>query len=351
MNTPLPEQQIGFLTSLQRLLSEGSFVATYKYALLMALADIAVEKGSDDASELTISAHEIAEKFVRYYWRQSTPYLPDKDRSLVLQQNTGRQAGVVRLIQEMHGKHEGSLTDARHDKRQWNQLLAKVAGVVKVMPLWKLQRVGGEKLDFLYNNTGHGNHITLKPGITFCMRKHYGLVADMVKGAWSRYVRRFNAELLGDRTDLNEFLFGSERANLKEVGSIINEFQSGNCFYCRRSLKGDISHVDHFVPWSRYPVNLGHNFVLAHATCNGRKSDRLAAAVHLGAWCEFQQRNAEPLAVEFNRFGIMNDFRSTLKILNWAYNQTFEVRGLTWLKGQEMEPLPNDWIKFLQVPN
>ena len=53
MKTPPPEQQIAFLTNLQRLLSEGSFVATYKYALLMALADIAVERGAEDDSGLS----------------------------------------------------------------------------------------------------------------------------------------------------------------------------------------------------------------------------------------------------------------------------------------------------------
>ena len=33
-----PSDQIKFLTNLQRLLAEGSFTATYKYALLSALA-------------------------------------------------------------------------------------------------------------------------------------------------------------------------------------------------------------------------------------------------------------------------------------------------------------------------
>lgn len=41
---PTPEDQVEFLQNLQRLLSEGLFTATYKYALLLALADIAVEK-------------------------------------------------------------------------------------------------------------------------------------------------------------------------------------------------------------------------------------------------------------------------------------------------------------------
>ena len=38
MASPSPERQIEFLTDLQRVLSEGLFVATYKHALQMALA-------------------------------------------------------------------------------------------------------------------------------------------------------------------------------------------------------------------------------------------------------------------------------------------------------------------------
>ena len=177
MKTPSPEKEIAFLTNLQRLLSEGSFVATYKYALLMALADIAVEQGGDNDSELSITTNQIAEKFIYYYWRQSTPFLSG---SGVLQQNTGKQAGVIILVHIAHNKYQGSLTEARSDQRQWRQLVRKVTEIVRVMPLWKLQTVGTEKLDFLYANTGQGHQITLKPGIACCFRKHYGLVADMV---------------------------------------------------------------------------------------------------------------------------------------------------------------------------
>ena len=62
MNPVSAEQQIAFLTNLQRLLSEGSFVATYKYALLLALADLSVEHGNDDDSGLIISTTQIAQK-------------------------------------------------------------------------------------------------------------------------------------------------------------------------------------------------------------------------------------------------------------------------------------------------
>ncbi len=41
--TPSAEDQIQFLSNLQRLLSEGGFTATYKFAFLLALADLSVE--------------------------------------------------------------------------------------------------------------------------------------------------------------------------------------------------------------------------------------------------------------------------------------------------------------------
>ncbi len=69
MSQPTPEFQIRFLTDMQRLLSEGLFVATYKYALLLALADICVEHGKDDDASLELPTRVIAEKFIRYYWR------------------------------------------------------------------------------------------------------------------------------------------------------------------------------------------------------------------------------------------------------------------------------------------
>jgi hypothetical protein len=39
------------------------------------------------------------------------------------------------------------------------------------------------------------------------------------------------------------------------------------------------------------PLDLGHNYVLADARCNGEKADRLAAFDHLSRWCA---RNARP---------------------------------------------------------
>ena len=67
---PTADEQIHFLVKLQRLLEEGQFVASYKFALLLALADLSVERGDDTGGPLPVSVESIAEKFIRYYWRQ-----------------------------------------------------------------------------------------------------------------------------------------------------------------------------------------------------------------------------------------------------------------------------------------
>ena len=67
-----------------------------------------------------------------------------------------------------------------------------------------------------------------------------------------------------------------ERSSLDVYKNILIDVQERRCFYCREDLHRGMD-VDHFIPWSRYPVDLGHNFVLAHPACNNSKSDHLAA--------------------------------------------------------------------------
>ena len=60
-----------------------------------------------------------------------------------------------------------------------------------------------------------------------------------------------------------------------------------------------------------YPVNLGHNFVLADEDCNGKKSHRLAACDHLARWCERNAMHGATLAAAFATRGIVHDFGAT----------------------------------------
>jgi hypothetical protein len=330
MSQPTPDQQVQFLVQIQRLLQEGQFVATYKFALLMSLADISVEDGDDSGDSLQIPTNLIADKFIRYYWRHAVPFTPGNASSKfgILQQNTGKQAGIVRLLESARLKCGGSVLNLKRDAKEWKQLVREVEKIVCVMPLWKLQTVGGFKMDFIYDNVGRGRTVSLKPGVAFCMRKFHGIICDLVQSAWVNYVRRINSEILGTTADLHEFLFGSERNNLSVLVPVLIELQKAQCFYCAKKLNRGSVHVDHFIPWSRYPVDLGHNFVLADTGCNTSKGDRIAASEHLERWIERNSTYNSVLKVEFDGRGIIHDLPASLKIARWAYTQTKIAGGL-----------------------
>ena len=343
---PSPKDEIDFLVKLQRLLAEGSFVASYKFALLLALADLSIERGDDSGATLDIATADIAEKFIQYYWRQVLPYpCPTKPR--VLQQNTGKQAAIVNAVRVAHAAYSGSLANAMRDKAMWGRLVRKVAAVVAVMPLWKLQTVGRIPLAFLYANTGNHHEIELKTGVAYCFRKFHALIGDMVRGAWLRFVRQQNLAVLGETTDLNEFLFGSERNNLAVVRPVLMDIQRGRCFYCGGGITGPRAHLDHFIAWSRYPTDLAHNFVLADSRCNNKKRDRLPACEHLSAWTERNATYGSQLADKLEVRGVVAELAASIRVAQWAYGLTEAAHGLTWLKADEMVPLNRAWRHLL----
>jgi hypothetical protein len=343
--SPSPEKQIEFLVQLQRLLDEGQFTASYKFALLLSFADLSVEKGDDSGAPLALSMDEIAEKFIRYYWRQVLPH--PASAGTILQQNKGNQAKIVNRVQQARRTHGDSIAKLMASGKPWRELLSEVRSTVRGQPVRYLQNVGGERLEFLF--TRRGRVIELRPGVAFCFRKFHALITDLVRSAWVRYVRQQNLGVLGEATDLNEFLFGTERATLKAVRPVLTEVQGGKCFYCPKVLTDANVHVDHFIPWSRYPVDLGHNFVLADSACNGKKRERLPSCDHLERWVERNRKHDGQLTSSLRGCGIVADLAASNRVAHWAYSQTAIVGGLTWLRGDEMIPLAEAWEGLLEV--
>ena len=344
--TPTPQEQIRFLQQFQRLLDEGSFVATYKFALLHAIADLCVAKGDDSGVRLVLSTEDIAERFVELYWTQATPFLHGVEGA-VLQQNTGRQAAVVREVLKRHERYSGSLRNLRYDQVEWERLLSNVRQIVQKMPLWKLQTVGDERIDFLYPNLDRGSEITLEPGVAYCFRAFYPMITDMVEGAWLNHVRRYNAAVLGPESDLRTFLFGRERASLERFRPVLEDLQGGRCFYCEKAVRSE-PHIDHFIPWRRYPMDLGHNFVLAHSACNEAKGDRLAAEEHLSKWVERNSEMGDGLAGRFDHGGLAHDLGATSRVARWAYGQVARTQGRVWVVGRELRAIGETWIEMLR---
>jgi len=341
---PTADEQIRFLVRLQRLLDEGLFVASYKFALLLALADLSVENGDDTGAPLILTEASIAEKFIQYYWRQAVPY-PRSVDARILQQNTGKQAAILNFVRAARGKYGDSLP-AMMNQPGWRSLVREVATVVRVMPLRKLQTVGRERLEFLYGNAGANGTIELKAGVAYCFRKFHSLTTDLVRGAWVRFVRQQNMEILGETADLDEFLFGSDRTSLAAVRPVLMDVQRGTCFYCGAALKALNTEVDHFIAWARYPVDLGHNCVLADRACNSKKRDRLPAFNHLAAWTERNAQFGDQIRDELDERGIVTELDASNQVAHWAYAQAEAAKALTWLRGDEMVALGSDWRRL-----
>jgi len=130
----------------------------------MALADISVEEGDDSGDRLLISVDQLADKFVRYYWRQVVPFPGNNPLVIFRQNNNPGEAEIVRQVRESREQYQTPSNMKMQDPDGWDHLLEAVGGVVDDMPLWRLQTVDNARLDFLYENMDNGDEITLQPG-------------------------------------------------------------------------------------------------------------------------------------------------------------------------------------------
>ncbi|MDE0004201.1 MAG: HNH endonuclease, partial [Rhodospirillaceae bacterium] len=224
----------------------------------------------------------------------------------------------------------------------------KVEQTVRKMPLWKLQTVGSERLEFLYRNLDAGGTVRLEPGVAYCFRAFYPMITDMIEGAWSHFVQRRNPQLLGQVVDLRSFLFGSQRSSLAVYRPLLREVQRGRCFYCERDIRSRAD-VDHFIPWRLYSLDLGHNFVLAHQGCNSSKSDLLAAEEHLERWTVRNRTRRDELRDGFDGLKVLHDWPATRRIARWAYGQAHHAGGQVWVQSKELRPLSDDWRRILSA--
>ena len=330
--------QLEFLAKVQRILSEGRFVASYKYALMLALAELSIEKTPAPDGSLHIELDELADRFITLYWRQVAPFGGNR----LLAQNNGRQASIITLIASL--KAAAPTLAVARKKPQWPRLVRKIGRLLDQMPLWRLQLVGNERLEFLYKEHLVDRRIVLRPGVAACFRAHFPIVQSLIQGGWLAYVQRLpaNRPLLGSATDLEEFLFGAERNGLRVVSAGLRDLQHGACFYCGGSI-GGAGAVDHFVPWARYPLDLGHNFVLAHTSCNQDKRDMLAATRHLEHWIARNSDEATVLNELFEAARFPFDEDASLSIVEWAYENAERAGALVWVQRGQIARLSEEW--------
>ena len=168
------------------------------------------------------------------------------------------------------------------------------------MPLPRLQTIGTSVDPFIYlinwerdipyrdviryqkGLGGFDNRILLRPRIGEFLVRLNGLLRPLIQHRWAGMVAALNHQ---EDSRLEDFLFGVERLDLSVARVPLWEIQEGRCFYCQgRIREPKESHVDHFIPWSRYQENGLSNLVVADLKCNGNKSDFLGAVDHMDRW-------------------------------------------------------------------
>jgi hypothetical protein len=329
----LPEQQqLNFINYIQRLLVEGDFSATYKYALLHAIADCCIEMAIDNENdELIISFDALVDKMIILYWHHASPFSDAQTgQDGLLFQNAGSQSKVITELYFCQQQNIRTI-NALKQSQYWQPIYKATLQTLKDGPLWRLQKLAKVDECFLYPHIKGQKYIKLNAGIAACFRRFYDLVVHLAKNAWLLKIQSIkqNQHIIGAQSQLYDFLFGVDRVSLAKAAPVLKTIQQGNCFYCNKPLSTQ-SEVDHFIPFARYAHDLGHNFVLAHKGCNNAKRDLLAAPVFKDKWIDQNLViNEHIITSELSPYFYCNPAKS-LSITEWAYDVVSKTGGQYW---------------------
>ena len=188
-----PEFQLAFLSKLQRLFAEGDFTATYKFALLIALADLSVEVGRDDNEPLKLPYRSIGLKLIQLYWQQAVPFTG----GAILMQGLGVKPEVVYADLGYRGvdkdnphieiKHRGKdkrLTDDERRLLKRRHAIEPIIGHLKAdhrMDRCHLKGTEGDALHAVLCAAGYNTRWLMRMivkkglGLLLCLRQASGL--------------------------------------------------------------------------------------------------------------------------------------------------------------------------------
>jgi 5-methylcytosine-specific restriction endonuclease McrA len=337
---PSAESQIVFLKKIQTLFDDSSFNATYKYALLITLTDLAIEHGDDSGNPLELKGELIATRFAEIYWPQIKQYSTgiSGTTSGVLSQNKGGQAEIITTllgIQDKLGLHDFSKVIGH---TLWQKKINTITRNIWENPVFYLQ---DDSNQFLYTYATDRSQLTLTSEAAYCLRQFSEYIIQYAKQGWVEHIKanKRNQPIIGPKDDLESFLFGSNRAALTKLTPYLIDQQNGKCFYCSKSVVKS-SDVDHFIPWKKYPRNIAQNLVLSCPACNRSKSDMLAGKLHLERWMNEILPNDERSTCIAN-FGFISDEDCSRRVADWAYRNAATAGSLAWVKGGLTEMVGN----------
>lgn len=198
---------LAFGEKLLALIDRGSFIATYKYAVLLGLIDLCIEKTrADGGGPSSVTTRELAEKVSALYWPQ-TRVFPKTGR--VLNQNMPQhdkrgQAEIVTKIEQLRIAFPAASTVHRARvliPSEWKTLVDEVEWKLIEMPLPRLQTIGALSTPFIYviswdkrvrrsdfRRSTFDNVIRFQPGAAEALVRLAGLLRPLVQREWSMLI-------------------------------------------------------------------------------------------------------------------------------------------------------------------
>ena len=166
----------------------------------------------------------------------------------------------------------------------------------------------------------------------YCLRQFSEIIEELCQKKWIDYIRnnRKNLPVLDGLPDLEEFMFACNRNSLSKAADFLIDLQDCKCFYCGRNLTKSKYAVDHFIPWSLYPSDTGHNFVLADETCNSQKSNYLAEIDFLEQWKHRNNTCNQEIVDNMSSIGFLTEIERSHRVADWAYHQAVENNYILW---------------------
>jgi 5-methylcytosine-specific restriction endonuclease McrA len=343
----MTDDPIAFAERLLAVLAQGSFNSTLKYATLLALIDLSLEHtAKNGAPPQSVTTRQLAEKVVALYWGHVLVHDGRADR---LRQAKEGDLEVLGDIAEFRAASPAS-SPARArivDPIAWTRLVQDVELSVAKWPLPRLHRVGASDAPFIFvigwdkhltkralRSDGFDNVVRFVDGAAESLVRLAGLLRPLIRRDWAALVARYNRL---PEADLEERLFGVDRAALARVREPLRDLQAGRCFYCARAAGQADVEVDHFIPWARHANDALENLVAAHRSCNRDKSDHLVDAAHVERWLVRNDRDARALAQIADENAWERDEARTLGVARGIYLRLPPATPV-WLRGKELIP-------------
>lgn len=335
----------GFAERLLEVVDSGRRTATYKLALLLALLDLcALRSDADGRAPTELTTRDLAEQVASLYWPQVAPFRQEgSSDALDLRQITNKRSLIIDAVRAFRAAAEPagatSLWIAR--KRftsEYGGVIDRIERTLAEQPLPRLQTVGTSEtvFPFIYDlgpEWGANQHfsverlrshgprgpvIPLLPGAGDELVRLSPLIRPLVGLHWTRMVAQLNGVATVEE-DLRHHLFGSPRIPPpKMLRDGLRDLQANRCFYCDGRLVGPTD-VDHFIPRARSANDAVENLVLTDRSCNGDKSDLLAAPSFVADWADRNRDQARALTIIAEMAAVESDSRGTMAVARSIY--------------------------------